>query len=316
MAFALDPEFAAAMAPFAEAMAEEVPLPPGDVESRRVAVEALQTQMHNALPMPHDVTIEDFQTTTDDGAKLLLRWYAKDGSRPGPAVYYMHGGGLILSNVTIYDVPVARHVSATGVPFLSVEYRYAPEHPHPTPVEDCHAGLTWLVTNAAGIGVDPARIAVMGDSGGGGLAAALALLARDRGQLALAKQILIYPMLDDRTTTPDPELVPFATWSYDDNITGWGAHLGDALGGPAVPCYAAPARATDFSGLPPIYVEVGELDIFRDEDVEYARRTAAAGVSTELHVHPGVPHAWEIFSPTIDASRRSFADRNRAITSF
>ena len=189
---------------------------------------------------------------------------------PGPAVLYLHGGGMISGSVAIYDGPVSRYVSNSGVSMLAVDYRLAPEHPYPVPVEDCYAGLRWLAEHADELGVDPARIAVMGDSAGGGLAAAVALLARDRGGPDLAAQILIYPMLDDRNTTPDPEIAPFAVWSYDDNITGWGALLGDAIGGPDVPAYAAPARATDLSDLPACYIEVGQLDIFRDEDLAYA----------------------------------------------
>ena len=140
--------------------------------------------------------------------------------------------------------------------------------------------------------IDPARVAIMGDSAGGGLAAGVALLARDRG-VALARQVLVYPMLDDRTTVPDPELAPFAAWSYDDNYTGWHALLGDAIGTDDVPPSAAPARADDLSGLPPTYIDVGDLDIFRDEDIEYARRIAATGTTVELHVHPGCPHGFD-----------------------
>jgi acetyl esterase/lipase len=146
-----------------------------------------------------------------------------------------------------------------------VEYRLAPEHRYPTPVEDCYSGLQWLAGHADELDVDPERIAVMGDSAGGGLAAAVALMSRDRGGPTLAHQILIYPMLDDRNTSPDPEIVPFAVWSYDDNITGWGALLGEAVGGASVSPYAAPARAIDLSGLPSCYLKVGQLDIFRDD---------------------------------------------------
>lgn len=314
MAFKLDAEFAAVFAPIAEARAAATPPTLGDVARRREIVEPMQISLHNALPMPNDVSITDYETSTPDGAKLLLRWYAKKNSSPGSVVYYVHGGGMILSNVSIYDTPVARYVSDTGVPILSVEYRYAPEYPHPTPVEDCYHGLCWLSEHATELGVDASRIAVMGDSGGGGVGAGLVIYNRDHHGPEIAKQILIYPMLDDRNTIPDPALEPFMIWTYDDNATGWGALLGDSMGGNDVSAHAAPARLTDFTGLPAAYIEVGELDIFRDENIEYARRLGAVGISTELHVHPGVPHAWEIFAPNIDISQRSRADRLRAIS--
>lgn len=316
MPFELDKEFAAVFAPMAEARAAATPPAVGDVETRRGLVEPMQTALHNALPIPSDVTITDYETEAKDGAKLLLRWYAKKDSAPGSAVYYVHGGGVILSNVSIYDTPVARYVSDTGVPFLSVEYRYAPEYPHPFPVEDCYAGLCWLAEHAPELGVDPQRIAVMGDSGGGCVGAGLVIYSRDHGGPAIAKQILIYPMLDDRNTVPDPSLEPFMIWTYDDNLTGWGALLGEAIGTSDVSPHAAAARLTDFAGLPTTYIDVGELDIFRDEDIEYARRLTVAGISTELHVHPGVPHAWEIFAPDIGISQRARADRLRAICTF
>ena len=189
----------------------------------------------------------------------------------------------------------------------------APEHPYPTPVEDCYIGVQWLAEHAGELGVDAARIAVMGDSAGGGLAAAVALLARDRGGPALSHQILVYPMLDDRNTSPDPEIVPFAVWSYDDNITGWGALLGDAIGGANVPAYAAPARAADLSGLPPCYLEVGQLDIFRDEGLAYAQRLSGAGVTVEFHLRPGVPHEFETYAHATDIACRSVADRLRVL---
>jgi acetyl esterase/lipase len=315
MTFKLDPQFAVVFAPVAEALAAATLPAIGDVASRRIAFEAFQRRMHDALPSAADVVTQDFEAIASDGARLLLRWYVKTGSAPGAAVYYVHGGGMILSNVSIYDRPVSRYVSATGVPFMSVEYRYAPEYPHPIPVEDCYTGLRWLVDHAAELGVDAKRIAVMGDSGGGGVAAGLAILTRDRRGPKLARQILIYPMLDDRNIKPDPHLVPFMTWSYDDNVTGWDALLGTARGTAHASAYAAAARVTDPSGLPPTYIDVGELDIFRDEDIAYAQRLQAAGVSTELHVHPGVPHGWEVFAPDIPVSVRAYADRIRTIKS-
>jgi acetyl esterase/lipase len=222
---------------------------------------------------------------------------------------------MIVGNFGLFDAPLSRYVSASGVPMLSVDYRVAPEHPHPVPVEDSYAGLRWLSDHADELGVDPARIAVMGDSAGGGLAAAVALLARDRSGPVVARQILLYPMLDDRNTTPDPEIVPFAGWSYDDNATGWGALLGNAVGGPEVSAYAAPARATDLSGLPAAYIEVGQLDIFRDEDLEYARRLSLAGVPVEFHLYPGVPHEFDAIAFDSDVAQRARAGLIRVLRS-
>jgi acetyl esterase/lipase len=312
MSLFFDPEVAAATVRFFGEPVEFAPLPVGDVENRRTLIEAVHAKIDAAQPMPDDVVIKDFETTAADGAKLLLRWYAKEGSAPGSAVLLLHRSGMILSSVALYDGTVARYVSASGVPFLSLEYRLAPEFPHPTPVEDGYVGLTWLAEHAEELGVDPARIAVMGDSGGG-VAAGLALLARDRGGPAIARQILLYPMLDDRTTTPDPELVGFTTWSYEDNATGWQALLGEACGGADVSPYAAPARMADATGMPPLYMEALELDIFRDEDIEYARRTAAAGVNTELHVHPAVPHAFETVAYDSAVARRMKENRIRVL---
>lgn len=269
-------------------------------------------------PEHPSVTRTDLHAVSYDGAEVAARWYAPERQDPtgrGPAAVYLHGGGMVSGSVDLFDRLVAGYAADSRVPLLSVDYRRAPEHPHPTPVEDAYAGLVRLAAHADELGVDPARIAVMGESTGGGLAAGVTLLARERG-LPVSKQILVYPMLDDRTTEPDPALLPFAVWTYDDNWTGWHALLGDAAGGPDVPAYAAPARANDLSGLPDAYVEVGELDIFRDEAVSYARRLAAAGSSTELHVHPGCPHAFDHLAPDIDVVARARADRLRALTSF
>jgi acetyl esterase/lipase len=314
MTFTLDPQLATAMEPMLSALPPE-PAPVGDWLARRQGVEAAMLQMATTLPPFHGVTRLERETTAADGVRLRLCWYAPaDGAKTSAAVLYVHGGGMILGSVDIWDPWVAQYVEATGVPILAVDYRLAPEHPHPTPVEDCYAALGWLAEHADELGVDTRRIAVMGDSAGGGLAAGVALMARDRNGPSIARQLLIYPMLDDRTSHPDPAIVPFATWSYEDNVTGWGALLGEAAGEPVAPAYAAPARTTDLSGLPSAYIEVGELDIFRDESVEYARRLSAAGVSTELHVHPGSPHAFDALGPKADVSRRAYADRLRNLS--
>jgi acetyl esterase/lipase len=315
LAFALDPQVAAAMQPLSALAAGMTAPSVGDVATRRVMMEAGQVFMESGRVLPSDVKMTDFEARTSDGEMVGMRWYQKDGSTPGSAALYLHGGGMILSNVGLYNGAVARYVSASGVPMLSVEYRYAPEYPGLMPVEDSYVALRWLAEHGSQRGVDPRRIAVMGDSAGGGIAASLAMLARDRGGPAIAQQILIYPMLDDRTTVPDPALVPFAGWTYEDNLTGWTALLGEAVGSPDVSPYAAPARMIDSANLPLTYIEVGELDIFRNECIEFARRTGMAGVSTELHVHVGVPHGWDVVAPEADVTKRAMADRIRRLQS-
>ena len=225
MSFTIDPEVAEALAPFA-AEAGSTPPPAGDVAARRAALEGV---------------------------------FRYAGGEPGPAALYLHGGGMIVGRAGLFDGLVSRYVSASGTPILSADYRLAPEHPYPVPVEDAYAALAWLHAHAADLGVDPARIGVFGDSAGGGLAAAVSILARDRKGPAIARQILVMPMLDDRTLTPDPQLAPFVVWSWDDNRTGWQALLGDAVGGPDTPAYAAPARVADPAGLPPAYIEAGPV---------------------------------------------------------
>jgi acetyl esterase/lipase len=317
MAFSYDSEFAAAVA--AVGPIELAQAAPGDWRALREGGDAGLALMMATIPPAPDVLTKDFEIEGYEGSPIAVRYYYKAGAatagtQPGSAVLYIHGGGMVLGSMEIYSPAVASYVDASGVPMLSVDYRLAPEHPHPVPVEDCFAALTWLHGRAAELGIDPARIAVMGDSAGGGLAAGTALLARDRG-VSLAKQILIYPMLDDRNVVPDSELVEFVTWTYDGNMTGWGALLGDRRGADDVPPAAAPAREIDYHGLPPAYVEVGELDIFRDEDIEYAQQLSRAGVSTELHVHPGLPHGFEVLGAATAVGERSRADRIRVLTS-
>jgi acetyl esterase/lipase len=250
-----------------------------------------------------------------DGTLIELRWYNTTTTADAAAVVYAHGGGMIMGTLDIYDEVISRYADQTGVPFLSVGYRRAPDEGDATTLaEDVYAGLTWLIEHALQLGVDPARIAVMGDSGGGAPTAGAAILARDRG-VPLARQILVYPMLDDRNQAPDPARAEFLTWTYDNNYTAWSAVLGHNFGTDAVSPIAAPARLTDFTGLAPAYLDVGDLDIFRDEGIAYAQRLARAGVPVELHVHPGAPHGWERFAPSADSALRAAADRARVIAS-
>ncbi|PGH14157.1 hypothetical protein AJ80_06025 [Polytolypa hystricis UAMH7299] len=291
------------------------PIPVGDVENRRVAFTPLFDAFGAQGPSYPDVEQKDHTVTTADGHALTLRLYTKTGATlsSSAAVLYMHGGGLIFGSLSMLDKRISSYVSATSVPYVSVDYRLAPEHPYPTPLEDCYTGLKWLHENAGKLGIDTSRIAVSGDSAGAGLAAALALLTRERKGLAISKQILIYPMLDDRTTIENPDLTPFLTWKYADNETAWKAYLGSKQGTSDVSETAAPARMTDATGLPELFIEVGELDIFCAENLEYARQHFAKGIKTELHVHPGIPHGGELFDLDSPLSKRIMADRVRVI---
>ena len=317
MTLGIDEQVLAEMAPLLGALGEMEAPPVGDVEARRVNGHRMFDLVATRAAPTAGVDTQRHSMTAGDGATLDLTWYhPSGGDGPGSAALYLHGGGMIfgLEHIgALYDLSVREYVAASGVPVLVVDYRVAPEHPDPTPVEDCYAALVWLAEHASDLGVDPARLAVMGDSAGGGLAAGVCLMARDRSGPAISQQLLIYPMLDDRPATPDPQRVPFLTWSYDDNLTGWGALLGDKAGGEAVSPYAAPARADDLTGLPDTYIDVGDLDVFRDEDILYARRLADAGVPTELHVYPGCPHAFEALAREAAVSRRAISDRVRRL---
>jgi acetyl esterase/lipase len=209
-----------------------------------------------------------------------------------PAVVTIHGGGYVIGTYDMDDPLLDRWCPGLGVVGVSVEYRLAPETPYPGPLEDCYAALRWTYDNADDLGVDKDRIGIYGLSAGGGLAAALALLARDRGEVPLAFQLLDCPMLDDRQQTPSIRADGLYVWGAGSNEFGWRSYLGTLYGSDEVPAYAAAARAADLGGLPPTCVIVGSIDGFRDEDIDYAQRLNQAGVSCELHVIAGLPHAY------------------------
>ncbi|MEA5365613.1 alpha/beta hydrolase [Amycolatopsis sp., V23-08] len=223
---------------------------------------------------------------------------------PGSAgvLYYVHGGGTIVGSHLGADVPnLLDWAGELNLTVVSPGYRLAPEHPYPAPVEDCYAGLLWTASHCEG------PVVVGGISAGGGLAAAMALLARDRGGPELAGQLLICPMLDDRNTTPSAvDLDGRGLWDRTANNVGWTAYLGDL---DDVPAYAAPARAEDLSGLPPAFLDVGTAETFRDEVVAYASRLWQAGGEAELHVWPGGFHGFDALAPKAQLSRAARAAR-------
>jgi acetyl esterase/lipase len=212
-----------------------------------------------------------------------------------PCVYSIHGGGYIIGSIDMDDAKFDRWCNEFGVVGISVDYRLSPETTYPGPLEDCYRGLKWAYDNHKMLGIDQHRIGITGVSAGGGLCAGLGLLARDRAEVPLIFQLLDCPMIDDTQTTPSSQLDDLAIWSHGSNTFGWQSYLGALYGTDDIPMYAAAARATDLSGLPPTYVCVGAVDGFRDEDIAYATRLNQAGIETELHVYPGAPHGVELF---------------------
>lgn len=227
-----------------------------------------------------------------------------------PALVNFHGGGMMMGDRSMDTGRLADLVDELGVIAVNVEYRLAPEHPHPAPVEDCYAGLTWTAASCAELGVDPDRLVVMGGSAGGGLAAGVALLARDRGGPQLAGQLLLCPMIDDTgQTVSTRQYEDSGTWTAQLNRLGWSALLGDGAGSDAVSEYAAPARAGDLSGLPPAFIEAGAAEVFRDENVAYAQRIWATGGQAELHIWSGAFHGFDMFAPDSAITRAALGTR-------
>ncbi len=256
------------------------------------------------------VEVEDLTFPGFEGHVLAASIVRPTVGPRGPAVLLFHSGGMMFGDRFSGADTALGWVERLGVTLVTVEYRLAPEHPHPVPFEDCYAALEWVAHAARELGLDSRRLVVAGASAGGGLAAAVALAARDRGGPPLRGQLLDYPMLDDRGGTASTRAFDgVGVWDRVSNETGWAALLGDAVRGPDVPTYAAPARATDLRGLPPAFIDVGTAEIFRDEAVEYARALWAAGVDAELHVWPGAFHACDIFAPHTRIARSMIVAR-------
>ncbi|AIR96418.1 alpha/beta hydrolase [Streptomyces glaucescens] len=311
----LDPELAAAL----EALGELPPLTPRDVPAVRAAVGA-GALGDEALRCGGEVVWEEREVTGPAGAPdvtvLICRPAAAPAGSRLPLVYFMHGGGMIAGSRRHLMSDVLEWTRTLHTVTVSVEYRLAPEHPHPAPLEDCYAGLVWSARHAAELGADPDRIITVGTSAGGGLAAGLALLARDRGGPAPAAQMLLSPMLDDRNDTRSGrQMAGRDMWDRTSNATAWNAHLDGAAGAPDIPAHAAPARAADLTGLPPAYLDVGSAETFRDETVAYAGRLWQSGVPCELHVWPGGCHGFDEFVPRARLSRRAKEARREWLTS-
>jgi acetyl esterase/lipase len=294
----LDPELAEAL---------RIARPDGPASVTTELIETLRHALATAaisdeeLAAGGDVLVQHHTAIAADGSAvplLVIRPRAPAGGRGAPCVYYLHGGGMIMGdNRTGIQVPLSWALEL-GTTIVSAQYRLAPEHPDPVPVEDCYAGRLWLHEHAAEIGVDRSRVVVAGSSAGGGLAAGVTLLARDRGGPASIGQLLMSPMLDDRAhREPGDDGAVDEVWDRVSNSTGWDALLGSRRGGPDVTPYSSPSRATDLTSLPPAFLDAGSAELFRSEVVDYAARLWRAGTQAELHVWPGAFHAFDTIVP-------------------
>ncbi|WP_181774296.1 alpha/beta hydrolase [Amycolatopsis pittospori] len=294
---AFDPELAAAL----EGMPSGPPLGPESLASVRRMLAEGNLSCAEAIG-DRDLVWEDRAVP---GTDVVVTVVKPRDARGAPGFYNIHGGGMVLDD-RFADLPrMVALVEEFGFVAVTVEYRLAPEHPHPAPLEDCYAGLTWMAENASDLGFDPAKLIVGGGSAGGGLSAGVALLARDRGGPALAGQLLLCPMIDSANDSASTvEFAERGVWSRAANEFGWRS----LLNGQTSP-YAVPATAADLTGLPPAFIEVGAAEIFRDEDVDYARRLWAAGVPTELHVWAGAYHGFDRFAPDSEVTRAALAAR-------
>jgi len=305
----VDPE----LLPFLD-MIPPMDFSPGGLAARRAA----SVQMFTSLPVPEGlpVTCEETHVPGPAGAPpvRVLAYRPTEAEGLLPTVLHIHGGGHVLGLPEMMDIPNRELAATLGCAVYSVDYRLSPETAFPGPLEDCYAVLAWLHANAGPLGLDPARIGVKGESAGGTMAAGLTQLARDRGALPLAFQHLIMPSLDDSTwkhPDPNPTTGEFI-WTREHSRFGWTAYLGGEPGSEDVSPYAVPARAENLAGLPPAFISLGALDLFFEEDLEYARRLSRAGVPVELHVYPGAFHAFEMVQ-TAAVTQRSRRDSKDAL---
>ncbi len=255
-----------------------------------------------------------------DGQRLRILLYLPSATVRTGGLLTIHGGSFVMCTPEMHDAQSRYLAQRTGCVVVSVDYRLAPESPYPAGLGDCYAALRWMRTEAKSLGISPDRLAVFGDSSGGGLAAGLALMVRDRGELSLAAQFLLYPMLDDRTgKSAEKDSMPYTgefIWTRGSNAFCWQAYLGEYADKEEVPIYAAPGRAETLAGLPPTFVGVGALDLFVDEDLQFAQRLLRDGVPTELHVYPGAFHGFTSADDKSAVSLQSRRDLWDAIARF
>lgn len=287
-----------------------------DIPATRGMVDAMVAAVKAEVPPIEGVATEDLRVpSAEAGIEVPIRIYRPSGAAgPLPAIVWMHPGGFVIGSIEMDDLMAAQLAKDVGCAVVSVAYRLAPEHPYPAALEDCRGVLAWAGTNAAEQGLDAARIAIGGSSGGAGIAAGLALKARDEGGIQPCFQLLIYPCINDRNIEQVSDSVPENLfWSRESTLIGWNAYLAGRQGQPGVEAYAAPYRAEDLTGLPPAYIAVGSLDMFCGDCLDYASRLIEAGVDSEVHVYAGAFHAFDAFAPMAAVSQRFVVGRNAAL---
>ena len=271
-------------------------------------------------PAASEVKCEETFIMGGDGQRLRLLVYRPAATVRTGGLLSIHGGSFVMCTPEMHDAQSRYLAQRAGCVVVAVDYRLAPESPYPAGLMDCYAALRWMHTEAKALSISPDRVAVFGDSAGGGLAAGLALLVRDRGELSLAAQFLLYPMLDDRTGSPAEQEPMLYTgefiWTRASNAFCWKAYLGKHVGGGDIPIYAAPGRAEVLAGLPPTFLGVGALDLFLNEDLRFAHRLLRDGIPTELHVYPGAFHGFTTADDKSAVSRQSRRDLWDAIVRF
>lgn len=234
-----------------------------------------------------------------------VRLFVPKGAKTGAGLVWIHGGGMVVGRAFVNDIDCAKYAKELGAVVASVEYRIAPKHPYPAAIDDCYAVWSWFLENAEKLGVDPERIAISGQSAGGGLSAALAQRILDEGGVQPAAQCLFYPMLDDRTALNEElTAIHHLGWDNLNNNFGWSAYLGQPAGSPETPPWAVPGRRDDLSGLPPTWIGIGNKDLFFDESKSYAARLEKAGIPCELIVVDGAPHGFDLLAEDAPLSQK------------
>ncbi|WP_344065838.1 alpha/beta hydrolase [Microbacterium pumilum] len=283
-----------------------------DVVDRRATSVAILDAILPAKAESETVTWQDHHAGEGDETVLVRVYRPRTADDPRPALYLIHGGGMWAGTIDFEHPTALRLAETLGCIVACVEYRLAPEHPFPAPVDDCVNGFSWLTTNTDTLGIDPNRVVIFGASAGGGLALGTTLRVRDSGGILPSFVLAIAPMIDDRTATPSNgefDELGALLWDGSKNREGWSWYLS----GGSADQYAAPARATDLAGFPPVFIDVGELDPFRDEDIAFALRLLQAGVATELHVYPGLAHGVEGMAPESALSKLIESTRLEAL---